>query len=114
MSPGGSVTSGPVDWSLDSGVESSSWVPVETDDAAASSAAFRRAHLASADFECAHPTELPLRPSAPLGSCGTGGETSIDRVEAISSDEKPFSAFGCTMNRPGDEAAVSDGREVFR
>src|SRR5664280_919478 len=101
-------------WSLVSGMESESCVVVEPDRETASSAALVRAHLASVVFELAHPMAFLLRADAPLGSCGTGGATLIVRVDAISSDEKPFSPVGCTMNRPEDEAAVSEGSEVFR
>src|ERR1700683_3322124 len=95
-------------------MESGSCVAAGPDRKAASSAALVRAHLASAVFEFAHPMAFLLRTAAPLGSCGTGGATLIVRVDAISSGENPFSAVGCTMSRPDDEAAVSEGREVFR
>ena len=96
-----SFTDGLGGWSLISGMESGSCVAAGPDREAASPAALVRAHLASVVFEFAHPMAFLLRAAAPLGSCGMGGATLIVRVDAISSDEKPCSAVGCTMSRRG-------------
>src|ERR1035437_4640447 len=95
-------------------MESGSSVVAVSDEVEASSTAVVRAHLASGAFDLAHPIAFPLRVLAPFGSWGMGGATSIVRVDAISSDEKPFSPVGCTMSCPADEAAVRGGTGVFR
>src|ERR1035437_8820365 len=86
-----SFTGGPSGWFLISEMESGSSVVAVSDEVGASSTAVVRAHLASVAFDLALPIAFPLRVLAPYLWWGMGGATSIVRVDAISSDEKPFS-----------------------